>query len=590
MKRIIDERLADRKRRGAAAGQEPLSRGSLAAGAAEPRRAVRVGGPRRGHVLWRPRGRAAVGAAAARPGAGDRRAAAAVQGASAVSRGDHVLNLAYNAALRGAARGPRAARRDGLISICWAPSGFPIRPRRATAPRLHPRPTCKRRHEAYDAAPPVWSEQPPEFFAEALVEADGTLVETAAECKQGIDLNYQGRWGYHPLVLTLANTGEVLRLVNRSGNRPSHEGAAEQFDQCPAVPRGGLPADLAPRRHRLLADRRTSIVGMPRGRAVRVRPGRHRRAARGGRRSAGHGLETLEKAGENPGFRPIAGPARAGQAARRAARLQGPPPGRRGSGRAALSATALPHDLSAGDRPQRTCKSASRGRGGCSRTIATSSISPTTGRARRSRSCSRPTNGVSRRTCWRGLKEVRLTPVDLLSNEAYMVMTSLAWNLKAWLAALAAGAAATRAQHGARRLPAAKQRLLVWVPQLRELLDAVAGGGGEDGRPSWCGCWPGTPGCRSSFAWRSGCGRRREGIRCGAEGIVPAPSYGRRRRNTTQGARGARPTQPAVTAKPRREPRFRPTTPTNRTPPPPAADQPRCANPSPNNDAPDTLD
>jgi hypothetical protein len=33
-------------------------------------------------------------------------------------------------------------------------------------------------------------------------------------------------------VLTLANTGEVLRLVNRSGNRPSHEGAAEQFDQC----------------------------------------------------------------------------------------------------------------------------------------------------------------------------------------------------------------------------------------------------------------------------------------------------------------------------------------------------------------------
>jgi hypothetical protein len=39
-------------------------------------------------------------------------------------------------------------------------------------------------------------------------------------------------WGYHPLLLTLANTGEVLRLVNRSGNRPSHEGAAAQFDAC----------------------------------------------------------------------------------------------------------------------------------------------------------------------------------------------------------------------------------------------------------------------------------------------------------------------------------------------------------------------
>lgn len=91
-------------------------------------------------------------------------------------------------------------------------------------------------HEAFDVARrQVWSEQPPEFFAEARIEADGTLVETGAECKQGVDLNYQGRWGYHPLVLTLANTGEVLRLVNRGGNRPSHEGAAEQFDQCLAL-------------------------------------------------------------------------------------------------------------------------------------------------------------------------------------------------------------------------------------------------------------------------------------------------------------------------------------------------------------------
>jgi hypothetical protein len=32
------------------------------------------------------------------------------------------------------------------------------------------------------------------------------------------------------LIVSLANTGEVLRIVNRSGNRPSHEGAAEQLD------------------------------------------------------------------------------------------------------------------------------------------------------------------------------------------------------------------------------------------------------------------------------------------------------------------------------------------------------------------------
>jgi len=33
------------------------------------------------------------------------------------------------------------------------------------------------------------------------------------------------------LVLSLANTQEVLRLVNRSGNRPSHEGAAAECDR-----------------------------------------------------------------------------------------------------------------------------------------------------------------------------------------------------------------------------------------------------------------------------------------------------------------------------------------------------------------------
>ena len=58
------------------------------------------------------------------------------------------------------------------------------------------------------------------------------MIETGSECKQGIDINYKGLWGYHPLVLTLANTGEVLRLTNRSGNRPSHEGAPEVFDEC----------------------------------------------------------------------------------------------------------------------------------------------------------------------------------------------------------------------------------------------------------------------------------------------------------------------------------------------------------------------
>jgi hypothetical protein len=76
----------------------------------------------------------------------------------------------------------------------------------------------------------VWAQQPEEFFAEARLDMDGTLVATTGQCKQGMDIAYNGVWGYHPLVVTLANTGEVLSIVNRSGNRPSHEGCPEEVD------------------------------------------------------------------------------------------------------------------------------------------------------------------------------------------------------------------------------------------------------------------------------------------------------------------------------------------------------------------------
>ena len=78
----------------------------------------------------------------------------------------------------------------------------------------------------------VWSEQPPEFFTQAIIEGDGTLVEIDAECKQGVDIAYDGTWSYHPLLISLANTAEPLYLVNRSGNRPSQEQAELYFDKA----------------------------------------------------------------------------------------------------------------------------------------------------------------------------------------------------------------------------------------------------------------------------------------------------------------------------------------------------------------------
>ena len=77
----------------------------------------------------------------------------------------------------------------------------------------------------------VWRQQPDSFFDQAIIEADGTMVETFGEKKAGIGMNYNKQWGYHPLLVTLANTREVLYLVNRSGNRPSHENAAVYLDR-----------------------------------------------------------------------------------------------------------------------------------------------------------------------------------------------------------------------------------------------------------------------------------------------------------------------------------------------------------------------
>jgi hypothetical protein len=78
----------------------------------------------------------------------------------------------------------------------------------------------------------LWKLQGPAFFKRAILDADGTLAPTTGECKGGMDISYDGQWGYHPLVVSLANTKEPLFLVNRPGNRPSHEGTHVCFDKA----------------------------------------------------------------------------------------------------------------------------------------------------------------------------------------------------------------------------------------------------------------------------------------------------------------------------------------------------------------------
>jgi len=151
---------------------------------------------------------------------------------------DHVLNIAYNAICEGRCLEDIELRRNDEVFLDAL--GTQRIPDPTTAGDFCRRFACAGQidqlQDAFDEARlKVWAQQPKAFFAQATIDMDGHLVETAGECKQGMDIAYDGTWGYHPLIVSLANTGEVLRLVNRSGNRPSHEGAAAECDRAVAL-------------------------------------------------------------------------------------------------------------------------------------------------------------------------------------------------------------------------------------------------------------------------------------------------------------------------------------------------------------------
>jgi hypothetical protein len=157
------------------------------------------------------------------------------------SEADHVLNIAFNLLAGGECLEHLEFRRNDEAHLDALGAQRILDPTTAAD-------FCRRfskldvfaLQEAYhEPRLKVWQQQPAGFFDQAIIEADGTMVETYGEKKQGIGMNYNKQWGYHPLVVTLANTREVLYLVNRSGNRPSHENAAVYFDRSIAVCRRG---------------------------------------------------------------------------------------------------------------------------------------------------------------------------------------------------------------------------------------------------------------------------------------------------------------------------------------------------------------
>ena len=146
---------------------------------------------------------------------------------------DHILNMAYNILCGGQCLEDIELLRNDEVYLDAL--GAEKVPDPTTAGdfcrRFSVEDICKLMDTINEIRIKVWKQQPEGFFDEAIIDVDGIIASTTGECKEGMDISYKGVWGYHPLVVSLSGTNEVLYLVNRSGNRPSHDEAAYWIDK-----------------------------------------------------------------------------------------------------------------------------------------------------------------------------------------------------------------------------------------------------------------------------------------------------------------------------------------------------------------------
>lgn len=160
---------------------------------------------------------------------------------------DHVLNIAYNALFGGQRLEDIELRRKDRVLLDAL--GTASLPDPTTAGdfcrRFDPRSIDALMEAINEGRLEVWRTQPAEFFAAtARIDADASIVPTTGDCKQGMEISYNGIWGYSALMVSLANTGEVLSLENHGANRPSHEGVIPRFDQAIELCRRGGFRDI----------------------------------------------------------------------------------------------------------------------------------------------------------------------------------------------------------------------------------------------------------------------------------------------------------------------------------------------------------
>ena len=245
-------------------------------------------------------------------------------------------------------------------------------------------------------------------------------------------LGLPSRWS-----ISLANTGELLNLVNRSGNRPSHEGRPPPRSTGPSASVAGrLPTDPAPRRHRLHADQHldrwddaaacsSSSASTPRPTWTKLAddlPSRRLASAetpaalRGQDRSRGSGRRTSRSRSS-------------GSASSRTSACV-----ERGRGRVRLPPDRLPPELIGWSWCARTWRS-EKGAADAVRRLSLLLLHHQRLRPRPAEIVFAANDRCNQENLLAQLKNgvhALTAPVDnLVSNWAYMVMAALAWNLKA---------------------------------------------------------------------------------------------------------------------------------------------------------------
>src|SRR4051794_10539792 len=152
---------------------------------------------------------------------------------------DHVLNIAYDLLAGGSRLEHLEVRRNDEVYLdALGAQRIPDPTTAGDFRRRFTRADVERLMDTFNEVRlRAWKGQPDAFFDEAFLDADGTLAPTDGWCKRGVDIAHDGTWGYHPLVVSLADTCEPLFLVDRSGNRPSHEQADVYLEKAAALGR-----------------------------------------------------------------------------------------------------------------------------------------------------------------------------------------------------------------------------------------------------------------------------------------------------------------------------------------------------------------